>query len=229
MPFLHHLEELRTRLIRCTLAVLVGFGLCLGFSDKLFHVMARPVIKLLPDGSSLVYTNLPDPFFMYLKVAFISGVFLALPYVLYEVWLFVKPGFHPQERGLSAPILAPATVLFYAGAAFCYFIVFPAAFRLFLSFESASLKPMIAIREYVSLIMILMLSFGFAFETPIVLLFLGLLGIVDSKRLRSARRYFVVIAFTLSAILTPTPDPINQALMAVPMMLLYELGISADG
>ncbi len=225
IPIYAYLEELRTRLIRCSLAVVVGFCVCLGFSDRIFHVMARPIVKLLPNGSSLVYTNLPDPFFMYLKIAFVGGAFLAFTYVLYEVWTFIRPRLHPSERRLAAPILGLATFLFYAGMAFCYFLVFPATFQFFLSFETASLKPMIAIREYVSLIMVLMLGFGVAFETPIILLFLGLLGIVDSALLRKGRRYFLVIAFAVAAVLTPTPDPFNQTLMAVPMILLYELGI----
>jgi sec-independent protein translocase protein TatC len=225
MPFLDHLEELRKRLMRGVTAILIGFALCLYFSERLFHILAAPVKKLLPEGSSLVFTGLPDPFFIYLKVAFLAGLVLALPYVLYELWRFVHPGLHIHERKLAAPFVIAATALFYAGAAFAYFIVFPAAFGFFISYETPDLKPMIAIREYVSLVIMLMLAFGAVFETPIVIVFLGLLGIVSSGTLKKGRRYFIVIAFIIAAVLTPTPDMINQTLMAVPMLLFYEVGI----
>jgi len=225
MSFLEHLQELRSRLIKAVLAVGVAFVVFLIFSDRLFKLVAGPIVKLLPKDSSLVFTALPDPFFIYLKVSFIAAVFVAIPFVLYQVWQFIRPGLHSHERKLALPFVVLATVLFYIGGAFAYFLVFPAAFSFFLGFQSTELKPMIAIREYVSLVMMLMLAFGAAFETPIVIVFLGLLRIFNSNQLRKGRRYFIVIAFIIGAILTPTPDPINQSLMAVPMLILYELGI----
>jgi len=225
MPFLEHLEELRKRLMRGAAAILIGFAFCLYFSERLFHVLAAPIKKLLPQGASLVFTGLPDPFFIYLKVAFLGGLLITLPYVLYELWRFVHPGLHIHERRLAAPFVFAATVLFYAGAAFAYFVVFPAAFGFFLGYETADLKPMIAIREYVSLVIMLMLAFGAVFETPIVIVFLGLLGLVNSAMLKKGRRYFIVLAFIIAAVLTPTPDMINQTLMAIPMLLFYEVGI----
>jgi sec-independent protein translocase protein TatC len=225
MSFLEHLQELRSRLIRATVAIFVGFCLCLAFAERLFRALAAPLVKYLPKDSSLVFTGLPDPVFTYLKLSFIAGVFIAMPYVLYELWAFVRPGLYQRERRYAAPVITLATALFYTGAAFAYFLVFPAAFQFFLSFQSPELKPMIGIREYVSLIMWLMLAFGAIFETPVVVVFLGLLGIFDSSQLKKGRRYFIVIAFIVGAILTPTPDPVNQSLMAVPMILLYELGI----
>lgn len=225
MSFFEHLEELRSRLIRAVLAILVGFGLCIGFKERLYNIIADPILKLLPKDSSLVFTGLPDPFFIHLKVAFVVGLFLAFPVVLYQMWLFIKPGLLEHERKLALPTIIIATLLFYSGAAFAYFVVFPAAFSFFLGYETTVLKPMIAIKEYVSLVALLMLAFGAVFETPVLIVFLGLLGVVDSAFLKKGRRYFVVIAFIIAAILTPTPDVVNQVLMAVPMMLFYEVGI----
>ncbi len=225
MSFLDHLEELRKRLIRSVIAIVLGFLVCVAFSEHLFSFWAAPVIKLLPKDSSLVFTGLPDPFFVYLKVDFVTAVFLALPLIMYQIWLFIAPGLLEKERKLAIPFVFSATALFFLGAIFAYFIVFPAAFKFFLGYSTPELKPMIAIREYVSLVMLLMLSFGLVFETPIIIVFMGLLGIVDSAFLKKGRRYFVVIAFIIGAILTPTPDVINQSLMAVPMLLFYETGI----
>jgi sec-independent protein translocase protein TatC len=225
MSFLDHLSELRTRLIRAAIAIALGFALCMVFSERLFQVLAAPVIKYLPKGASLVYVALQSPFFIYIKIAFIAGLFLALPYVLYEIWLFVKPGLYEREKKLAVPFIALATGLFYLGAAFCYFIVFPAAFQFFLSFTSDELKPMIDIKEYVSLFTMLLLAFGVIFETPIIVVLIGLLGLVDSNQLRKGRRYSIVIAFIVGAILTPTPDPLNQSLMAIPIIILYEVGL----
>ena len=225
MSFIEHLEELRKRLLRAVLAIVVGFGVCFVFKEKLFEIIAGPVIKLLPQGSSLVFTGLPDPFFMYPKTAFVAGVFLVLPLVIYQMWLFVRPGLYERERKLAFPFISFAVLLFYAGGAFAYFLVFPAAFKFFLGFQTEALKPMLSIRDYVSLVMILMLAFGAVFETPIVIVLLGLLGVVHSDMLRKGRRYFIVLAFIIGAVLTPTPDIVNQSLMAIPMLLFYEIGI----
>ncbi len=225
MSFFDHLEELRQRLIRAVIAILIGFGLCIGFKERLYNILADPILQLLPKDSSLVFTSLPDPFFIHLKVAFIVGLFLAFPFVLYQMWLFVKPGLLEHERKLALPVIIIATLLFYSGACFAYFVVFPAAFSFFLGYETTVLKPMISIKEYVSLVALLMLAFGAVFETPVLIVFLGLLGVVDSAFLKKGRRYFVVISFIIAAILTPTPDVINQTLMAVPMLIFYELGI----
>ncbi len=225
MSFFDHLEELRTRLIRAVIGITIGFLICLFFKERLYNILADPILALLPKDSSLVFTSLPDPFFIHIKVAFVVGLFMAFPYVLYQLWLFIKPGLLEHERKLAAPTIIIATMLFYSGAAFAYFVVFPAAFSFFLGYETTVLKPMIAIKEYVSLVALLMLAFGAVFETPVLIVFLGLLGVVDSALLKKGRRYFVVIAFIIAAILTPTPDVINQTLMAVPMLIFYELGI----
>lgn len=225
MSFFDHLEELRTRLIRAVIAILIGFGICIGFKERLYNILADPILKLLPKDASLVFTSLPDPFFIHLKVAFVVGLFIAFPFVLYQLWLFIKPGLLEHERKLALPAVIIATLLFYGGASFAYFVVFPAAFSFFLGYETTVLKPMISIKEYVSLVALLMLAFGAVFETPVLIVFLGLMGVVDSAFLKKGRRYFVVLAFIIAAILTPTPDVINQVLMAVPMLIFYELGI----
>lgn len=225
MSFLDHLQELRSRLIRAAIAILIGFGACIYFAEPLFKLMADPLLKLLPEGSTLISTGLPDPFFMYLKVAFVAGIFIVLPYVIWQLWLFVAPGLLDNERKYAAPSIMIATLLFYCGAAFAYFVVFPAAFKFFLGYQTPYLKPMIAIREYVSLVLLLMLAFGAVFETPVVLVFLGLLGIVNSEMLTKGRRYFIVLAFIIGAVLTPTPDVINQSLMAIPMLFFYEISL----
>ncbi|MDQ7782419.1 MAG: twin-arginine translocase subunit TatC [Desulfomonilaceae bacterium] len=225
MSFLDHLQELRSRLIRAAAAIIIGFGVCVAFAERLFKQLAEPLLKLLPEGSTLISTGLPDPFFMYLKVAFVAGVFIVLPYIIWQLWLFIAPGLLDKERKYALPSIVTATLLFYLGAAFAYFVVFPAAFKFFLSYQTDYLKPMIAIREYVSLVLILMLAFGAVFETPVVIVFLGLLGIVNSEMLSKGRRYFIVLAFIIAAILTPTPDVINQTLMAGPMLLFYEISL----
>jgi sec-independent protein translocase protein TatC len=225
MSFIGHLEELRKRLIRAVIGITLGFIVCMLFQERIYEVLVGPIVKLLPEGSTLVFTTLHDPFFIYLKVAFVAGVFATLPYVVYQLWLFVRPGLLAKERKLAFPFISIAVLLFYAGGAFAYFLVFPAAFKFFLGFQTESLKPMLSIKEYVSLVILLMLAFGAVFETPIIIVFLGLLGVVHSGMLRKGRRYFIILAFIIGAVLTPTPDVFNQSLMAVPMLLFYEVGI----
>lgn len=225
MSFFDHLEDLRKRLIRAFAGIFLMFGISLYFSEEIFAIIAAPITRLLPKDSALVFTGLPDPVFTYLKVDFLVALLISLPFVLYQIWLFVHPGLHAHEKKLAGPFIISATALFYAGAAFAYFLVFPAAFKFFLSYQTADLKPMIAMKEYVSLVVILMIAFGTIFETPMIIFFLGLFGVVNSALLRKGRRYFVVIAFIIAAALTPTPDIINQCLMAIPMLFFYEIGI----
>ena len=224
MSFFEHLEELRSHLLKATLAIVLGFVACIYFGERLFNFLAAPLIKQLPQDSSIVFTGLPDPFFMYLKVSFVAGVFLTLPYTLYQAWKFIAPGLYIKEKRLALPFVVIGTALFYVGACFAYLVIFPVIFNFFLGFQTPTLKPMIAIREFVSLIMKFMLAFGAVFETPIIIVFLGLLGIVSSDLLKKGRRYFIVIAFVVGAILSP-PDPASQVLLAVPLLMLYEASI----
>jgi sec-independent protein translocase protein TatC len=225
MSFLDHLEELRSRLLKATLAVVAAFAVCMYFGEQLFSVMAEPILRLLPKGSPIYFPRVQDPFFVYLKVSLITGIFIVVPYVTYQLWAFIRPGLYHKERKLAAPFVILATLLFYAGAAFAYFLVLPAAFSFFLSFATNQLQPLINMREYVDLVMLLLLAFAGVFETPIIVVFLGLIGLFSSDQLKKGRRYFIVIAFIIAAVVTPTPDPFNQTLMAVPMLLLYEVGI----
>lgn len=219
-------EELRSRLIRSSIAIIIGFAGCLAVSDRIYALLAAPVLRALPRGSSLVFTNLSDPFFVHLRTSFVASILLVLPYICYQLLLFVNRSLLARDRSLAGfPIVLAATLLFYAGAVFCYFLVFPAAFSFFLSFESTALTPMLEVSDYVSLFMTLLLAFGLAFETPIAIVILGMIGVVNSTQLKKARRYFIVLAFIIAAILTPTPDPINQSLMAIPMILLFEAGL----
>ncbi len=222
---MEHLAELRSRVIRACMAVACGFACCLIVSKHLLGLVEAPVIRALPEGSTLVFTNLPDPFFMYIKVSFAAGVFVCVPYVLYQAWLFLRSFVRSQDRSLTAPLITFGTLLFYLGAVFCYFIVFPAAFAFFIGFQSAELEPMLAITEYVSLFLTLILAFGLAFETPLVIVLVGLAGVRNSSQIKKFRRYFIVLAFVIAALLTPTPDPLNQSLMALPMILLFEIGV----
>lgn len=224
MSFFDHLEELRVRLVRGFTAILIGFVACIYFGDKLFEILASPLAKLLSGDNSLVFTGLADPFFMHLKVAFVAGIFVTIPYVLYQLWRFIAPGLHAQEARLALPFVVIATFLFYLGAVFAYFLVFPTVFQFFLSYQNPELKPMISIKDYVSLVMKLMLGFGAIFETPVIVVFLGLLGVINTDILRRGRRYFIVGAFIVAAILTP-PDVVSQIMMAVPLILLIELSI----
>ena len=225
MSLLDHLQELRTRLIRAVYVVSAAFLICLIFSERIFNVFAALVNNKLGKGSSLVYLTPTEPIFVYIKLAFIAGLFVTIPYVLYQMWAFVSPGLYERERRLSAPAVILATFLFYAGGAFAYFVVLPAALKFLLGFPSESLKPMLAVQQYVSFVLMLILAFAGIFETPIIVVLLGLLGLYNSSQLRKGRRYFVVLAFIIGAILSPSPDVFNQSLMAIPMMLLYEVGI----
>ncbi len=224
MSFFQHLEELRSHLLKATLAVMLGFVACIYFGERLFNFLAAPLLEQLPKDSTVVFTGLQDPFFMYLKISFIAGIFLTFPYILYQVWKFVAPGLYSKEKRLGLPFVVTGTALFYVGAGFAYFVVFPVVFNFFLSFQTTALKPMISIKEYVSLIMKFMLAFGAVFETPIIIVFLGLLGIVSSDLLKRSRRYFIVIAFILGAVLSP-PDPASQILLGIPLLVLYEASI----
>ena len=223
-PFTAHLEELRSRLIKSFIAVTIGFLLSYAFKEKIFEVLTLPLIKVMNEGDHLIYTNLPEAFFTFLKAAFISGIMVASPYLLYQFWMFVAPGLYDKERRMVLPILFLSTIFFVGGAMFGYFVVFPLGFEFFLSFASDNIRPMPSMKEYLGFASKLLLAFGVAFELPLVLTFLAKLGIVSVDMLKRYRKYAILLFFVAAAILTP-PDVVSQVLMAVPMMLLYELSI----
>jgi len=224
MSFMEHLEELRKRLLRAALAIMVGFVVCISFAYYIMNFATEPLRALLPKDTTMIFTKLQDPFFVWVKVSVVTGIFLVLPYVLYQVWRFIAPGLYKKERKTALPFVVIGTALFYIGSAFAYFAVFPVVFGFFLGFQQTDLKPMIDLGPFISLILKLMLAFGAIFETPVIIVFLGLLGVVDSAFLRKGRRYFVVLAFVAGAMLSP-PDVVSQILMAVPLLVLFEASI----
>lgn len=224
IPFTAHLEELRKRLIRCFIAIGIGFVISYGFKERLFQILTEPLVSVMQTDSKLIFTGLPEAFFTYLKAAFLSGVMLASPVILYEFWMFIAPGLYKTERRMLTPIIILSSIFFICGALFGYFIVFPIGFKFFLSFSNENIQALPSMREYLSFASKLLLAFGLAFELPIVITFLARLGIVTVDFLRKNRKYAILLIFVASAILTP-PDVASQVLMAVPLMALYELSI----
>ncbi len=225
MPLTAHLEELRKRLVRSLIAVGIAFLACFFFKEELFGIVARPLIGVLPPGSHLIYTGLPEAFFTYIKVSFYAGLFVASPVVLYQVWKFISPGLYPGERKFVAPFVATSTLLFVGGVSFGYFLVLPSAYKFFLDFSTDFLKPMLSMREYLTLTLKLLLAFGIIFEIPVFLFFMTKIGLVTPRKLARMRRYAIVVCFIVAALITPTPDAFTQSMMAIPMIVLYEVGI----
>jgi sec-independent protein translocase protein TatC len=224
IPFTAHLEELRKRLIVCFIAVGIGFVGAYGFKEKLFQVLTAPLVRVMESGDTLIFTNLPEAFFTYLKVSFLAGLMLASPVILYQFWMFVAPGLYQRERRVLLPIVFLSTLFFLGGSLFGYFIVFPWGFQFFLGFATETIRPLPSMREYLSFSAKLLLAFGVVFEMPLVLTAMARLGIVSVDFLKKNRKYAILLFFIGAAILTP-PDVITQIMMALPLMLLYEFSI----
>jgi len=224
VPFTAHLDELRTRLIRCFIAVGVGFVASYAFKEKLFEILIKPLTSVMNPGDKIIFTGLPEAFFTYLKVAFLSGLMLSVPVILYEFWMFVAPGLYKKERKMLIPIIILSSIFFLGGSLFGYFIVFPFGFRFFLSFTTDTIQALPSMKEYLGFSSKLLLAFGIVFELPLVITFLARLGIVTVEFLKTNRKYAILIFFAGAAILTP-PDVVTQTMMAVPLMLLYEISI----
>ena len=224
IPFTGHLEELRKRLVACFIAIGIGFVISYGFKEKLFDILSHPLISVMGADDKLIFTGLPEAFFTYLKVAFLSGFMLAAPVVLYQFWMFVAPGLYKKEKRLLVPIVLLSSVFFVGGALFGYFIVFPFGFKFFLGFASETIQALPSMKEYLSFSAKLLLAFGLVFELPLVITFLAKLGIVSVDFLKKNRKYALILFFAGSAILTP-PDVVTQIMMALPLMLLYEISI----
>ncbi len=222
--FISHLIELRTRLVRAVLAV---FGVFLGllpFANTLYTWLALPLLTKMPMGGHMIATEVTTPFFVPMKVAGLVAFLLALPYVLAQVWGFVAPGLYAHEKRLALPLVVSSTLLFYCGMAFAYFGVFPFVFGFITKTAPAGVEIMTDIEKYLGFVINMFLAFGLAFETPVAVVLLVKLGVLNVRQLREARRYVVVGAFVVGAIFTP-PDAISQTLLALPLWLLYELGI----
>lgn len=225
MPFTSHLEELRTRLIRVLAAVGIGFVACYSFKDWLFKIITQPLADVLPAKSFMIYTGMPEAFFIYMQIAFFASLLLTGPYCLYQVWKFISPGLLPGEKKYVLPFVLVSSTLFISGVLFGYFLVLPPAFKFFVSFSSDFLKPMFSLKEYLSLSLKFLLGFGVSFQLPVFLFFMTKIGIVNARMLSKQRRYAILLIFVLAAVLTPSPDAITQTLMALPLMVLYEVGI----
>ncbi len=226
MSILEHLEELRSRLIKILISAGIGFGIGYYFAESIFGWLIKPLTDVLPKGTSLIFTSITEAFFTYLKVGLLAGVFIASPFILYQIWAFISPGLYKKERRALIPVTVVSVILFVAGAAFGYFVVFPFGFKfLIANYTTDVIRPMPTMREYFSLVTWMLLAFGAIFELPVVIFLLARFGIVGHKGLRKFRRYAFLGAFILGAILTPTPDVFNQAMMAGPLIILYEISI----
>jgi sec-independent protein translocase protein TatC len=221
-----HLVELRKRLKWSVIWLMVGFSACYYWSAPIFHFMMKPVLAALPEGEkALHYSSSIEPFMIYLKVGLYAGLFAASPFIFYQIWLFIAPGLYRKERRAIAPFVFSATLFFAGGALFCYLVILPPAFQFLIGSAGLDIKPMLMMDEQLGLVMMLLMAFGIIFELPLVLTLLAMIGIVDHKFLSKYRRHAIVANVAIAAIVTPTGDPFNLALMAVPMLLCYELGV----
>lgn len=224
MSFLEHLEELRKRLIVCFVAIAAAFLLCWTFADEIFAKLQQPLSAFLPAGDSLAFTRLTAPFFLYMKVAFFAGLFVAAPVLLMQFWLFVAPGLYKRERRYALPFILFGSLFFLAGGYFGYQYLLPATCEFFLQ-TGKDFKQVVTIDDYFRFASVIILAAGLVFETPILVFFLARIGIVTPAFLMQKFKYAVVLAFIFSAIITPTPDVVTQAALAVPMILLYLIGV----
>jgi sec-independent protein translocase protein TatC len=222
--FISHLIELRSRLLRSIIAV-VAVLLCLfPFAKQIYALLAAPLMKALPAGSTMIATDVTGTFLVPLKVTLMVAFLVALPYVLYQMWAFVAPGLYQHEKRLALPVIFSSVFLFAVGMAFAYFIVFPIAFGFFAGYTPAGVQMMTDIDKYVSFVLTMFVAFGITFEVPVVVVVLVSLGVVELAKLRAIRGYVIVGAFVVGAIFTP-PDVLSQVMLAVPLWLLYELGL----
>lgn len=222
--FLSHLIELRGRLVRAVGTVLAVFALLSFWAGDIYDILAQPMLQTLPAGTRMIATGVVTPFFVPIKVTLMVAFVLCLPVVLYQAWAFVAPGLYAHEKRLALPLVLGSTVLFLLGMAFCYFIVFGWVFKFIAEFAPQSINLAPDIEEYLSFVMTMFLAFGLTFEVPVIVVLLTRIGVVDIESLRKGRPYVVVGAFVVAAVITP-PDVISQFMLALPMWLLYELGI----
>jgi len=224
LPFVSHLVELRDRLLRVVLAVIVIFLGLVPFANWLFTQLAGPLMAHLPEGSSMVAIDVASPFFTPFKLALVLSIFIAMPVILYQLWAFIAPGLYLHERRRTLPLLVSSTALFYIGAAFAYFAVFPLVFGFLTSTAPQGVEVMTDISRYLDFVLTLFFAFGVAFEIPVAVVLLVWTGAVKPAMLREKRPYVIVGVFVIGMLLTP-PDIISQTLLAVPMWLLFEVGI----
>jgi sec-independent protein translocase protein TatC len=222
--FMAHLVELRDRLLRAVGAVVLVFVCLMPWAGDIYDLLALPMMHALPEGTRMIATGVVTPFFVPVKVTLMVAFVVALPVVLYQAWAFVAPGLYAHEKRLALPLVAGSSILFLAGMAFCYFFVFNMVFKFIGEFAPKSITPAPDIEQYLSFVMTMFLAFGVTFEVPVAVILLTKFGLVDQTKLKDARPYVVVGAFVIAAVVTP-PDVISQFMLAVPMWLLYEVGI----
>ncbi len=225
MSFLEHLEELRKRLTVSLIAIAAGFFVSWWKAKEIFRFLQAPVTEVLPAGTKLAYTQLTEPFMLYLNIALLAGVFLASPVVLHQVWLFIAPGLYRHERRWAAPFVIASVLFFVGGGYFGYKVAFPMVAKFLVSMGD-DFQPVLKIDEYLAILTKILLGMGLVFETPILIYFLARMGVVTEKWLLQKFRYAVLIIFIIAALITPTPDIPTQCAFAVPMILLYLLGIA---
>ena len=223
-PLMAHLLELRNRLLRVFVVVLVVFAALFPFSESLYLYISEPLRVFLPSSSTMIATEVTSPFLTPFKLALVSAMFISMPYILYQLWAFVAPALYKQEKKIALPLFCASVVLFYTGMAFAYYLVFPLVFLFFTSVAPEGISVMPDIRAYLDFVLKLFMAFGLSFQIPIAVVILSWLGTVDPNKLATKRPYVFVLCFIVGMLLTP-PDIISQALLAIPMWLLFEVGI----
>jgi sec-independent protein translocase protein TatC len=224
LPLTAHLQELRKRLIVSFIAIGAGFILCYALAESIFNILAAPLLKVMPAGGSLIFISVAEAFFTYMKVAFIAGMILVSPFILYQIWAFVAPGLYQKEKRYVVPFVLGGSLFFAMGVLFGYYVAIPIGFKFLLGYATDFIKPMPSMKEYLSFSIKFLLAFGLVFEFPVVLVLLARIGVVDAKMLAHHRKYAILLIFIFAAVMTP-PDLISQVLMALPLMALYELSI----
>lgn len=222
--FMSHLIELRDRLLRCVLALLLVFICLFPWARELYAILAQPMLSSLPEGGKLIATEVTAPFFVPVKVTMMAALVVALPYLLYQLWAFVAPGLYAHEKKLVAPLIISSTLLFLCGMAFAYYLVFPVVFHFMVAVAPTGVAVMTDIGKYLDFVLTLFLAFGVTFEVPVAVVILVRMGIVSVQKLKDIRPYMIVGAFIIGAIFTP-PDVVSQVMLAVPLWVLYEAGI----
>jgi sec-independent protein translocase protein TatC len=226
LPFMAHLIELRSRLIKAVATVMLVFLALVPFANKLYALLAGPLLRNMPEGTQMIAIKVASPFLIPMKLAFFLAVLIAMPVVLYQLWAFVAPGLYRHERRLAVPILFSSIVLFYGGCAFAFFLVLPTVFGFLQTIAPEGVAVMTDIGEYLDFVLVIFFAFGFCFEVPVAVVILSLLGWVTPRQLADARSYVIVGSFVIAAVLTP-PDVISQLMLAIPMCILYEIGLIA--
>ena len=223
-PLITHLIELRKRLLNCIITILVVFLVLVFFANDIYHLVSAPLIKQLPAGASMIATDVASPFFTPIKLTMMESVFVSAPMILYQVWAFIAPALYKHERRLMVPLLISSSLLFYLGMAFAYFVVFPLAFGFFAKTAPESVLIATDITKYLDFVMALFMAFGISFEVPIAIILLCWAGVTTPEALKKKRPYVFVGAFVVGMLLTP-PDVLSQTLLAIPMYLLFEIGL----